>query len=121
MMPPQPGYYYPPQYGNNMAPSVAAAPFYPGSQQPQGQNYNQGGPPPQAPPVQTTDPNAGSSTLVAQDVGGTVYFYDASQIPTYPTYPNYNAPAYAPNMAMGMSPAPEGYYYNQTAPGMPPY
>lgn len=121
MMPPQPGYYYPPQYGNNMAPSAAAAPFYPGPQQPQGQNYNQGGPPPQAPPAQTADPSGGSSTLVAQDVGGTVYFYDASQIPTYPTYPNYSAPAYAPNMAMGMSPAPEGYYYNQAASGMPPY
>lgn len=120
MMPPQPGYYYPPHYGNNMGPSAAAPSFYPGAQQNQGVNYSQGGQG-QAPPVPTTDQGGGSSTLVAQDVNGTVYFYDATQIPTYPTYPAYNNPGYAPNVAMGMSPTPEGYYYNQAAPGMPPY
>ncbi|KAJ4396565.1 hypothetical protein N0V93_000785 [Gnomoniopsis smithogilvyi] len=120
MMPPQPSYYYPPQYSNNMTPSAAAPPFYPGAQQNQGMNYNQSSQG-QAPPPQTTDQGGGPSTLVAQDVNGTVYFYDAAQIPTYPTYPAYNTPGYAPNMAMGMSPAPEGYYYNQAPPGMPPY
>ncbi|CAN8106207.1 unnamed protein product [Discula destructiva] len=122
MMPPQPGYYYPPQYGNNMAPSSTAPPFYGGPQQSQGPNYNPGGQT-QAPPMQNADQSGAPPTLVAQDVNGTVYFYDASQIPTYPTYPAFNAPGYAPNMqpnmAMGMSPAPEGYYYNQAASGMP--
>lgn len=123
MMPPQQGYYYPqpPQpYGNNMAPTAAAAPFYPGPQQPQGMDYGQGGQG-EAPPGQTSGQAGGPSTLVAQDVNGTVYYYDASQIPTYPAYPNYGAPGYAQNMGMGMSPAPEGYYYNQAAPGMAPY
>lgn len=123
MMPPQQGFYYPQQYGNNMAPSPAAPPFYPGAQPPppQGMNYNQGG---QGEPssVPATAQGGGSSTLVAQDVNGTVYFYDASQIPTYPTYPSYNAPGYTPNMGMGMQQqGPEGYYYNQAAPGMAPY
>lgn len=127
MMPPQQGYYYPQQYGNNMAPSPAAPPFYPGAQPPPppppppGMNYNHGGQG-EAPSVSSTGQGGGSSTLVAQDVNGTVYFYDASQIPTYPTYPAYSGPGYAPNMGMGMQQqGPEGYYYNQAAPGMAPY
>ncbi|KAF3760563.1 hypothetical protein M406DRAFT_295918 [Cryphonectria parasitica EP155] len=119
----QQGYYYPqpPQpYANNMASPAAAPPFYPGGPQAQAMNYGQGGQG-EGPPVQANTQGGGSSTLVAQDVNGTVYYYDASQIPTYPTYPAYGAPGYAPNMTMGMSPAPEGYYYNQAAQGMTPY
>ncbi|KAJ0119323.1 hypothetical protein J7T55_013561 [Diaporthe amygdali] len=108
MMPPQQGYYYPPPYGNNMAPSAAAPPFYPGTQQPQQVNYNQSG---------QGDPSGASQALVAQESGGCVYYYDASQIPTYPNYPAYAAPGYG----MGMSPGPDGFYYNQAAPGMAPY
>lgn len=116
MMPPQQqGYYYPQPYGNNMTTPTAAPPFYPGAQQPQGMGYNQGTPG-EAPPVQSTGQGGPSATLVAQDVNGTVYYYDATQIPTYPTYPTYNAPGYAPSMGMG-----DGYYYNQAAPGMAPY
>lgn len=113
MMPPQHGYYYPQQYGNNMAPPATSSTFYPGPQPP-ALGYNQGG---QGEAPQAGTQGSGPSTLVAQDVNGTVYFYDASQIPTYPTYPQYGAPEYG----MGMSPGPEGYYYNQPAPAMVPY
>lgn len=119
-MMPQQGYYYPQPYANNMAPAAAAPHFYPGAQQPQGMNFNQAGQADPA-PVQSTAQGGSSSTLVAQDVNGTIYYYDASQIPTYPSYPTYTAPGYAPGMPMGMSPGPEGYYYNQPAPGMAPY
>lgn len=116
MMAPPQGYYYPPQYGNNMAPSAAAPPFYPGTQQPQQMNYNQSG---HGDPSngQGNGQGAASSALVAQESGGCVYYYDASQIPTYPNYPAYAAPGYG----MGMSPGPDGFYYNQAAPGMAPY
>ncbi|KAL1874804.1 hypothetical protein Daus18300_003345 [Diaporthe australafricana] len=116
MMPPPQGYYYPPQYGNNIAPSAAAPPFYPGTQQPQQMNYNQSG---QGDPSggQGSGQGAASAALVAQESGGCVYYYDASQIPTYPNYPAYAAPGYG----MGMSPGPDGFYYNQAAPGMAPY
>lgn len=114
MMPPQQGYYFPQPYGNNMAPPAAAPSFYPGAQPPPAMNYNQGG---QADASQASSQGGGPPTLVAQDVNGTVYFYDASQIPTYPTYPPYGAPGYS----MGMSPGPEGYYYNQPPPAMVPY
>lgn len=99
MVPPQQGYYYPQPYGNNMAPSAAAPSFYPGAQQPPPMNYNQGG---QGEASQAGAPGGGPQTLVAQDVNGTVYYYDASQIPTYPTYPQYGSPGYG----MGMSPGP---------------
>lgn len=120
MMPPQQGYYYPQPYNSNMAPPSTAAPsFYPGTQPPQGLNYSQSSQS-EAASVSATGQSGGSSTLVAQDVNGTIYYYDASQIPTYPSYPSYNA-GYGPGMGMGMSPGPDGYYYNQAAPGMAPY
>lgn len=96
-----------------MAPPATSSTFYPGPQPP-ALGYNQGG---QDEAPQAGTQGSGPSTLVAQDVNGTVYFYDASQIPTYPTYPQYGAPEYG----MGMSPGPEGYYYNQPAPAMVPY
>lgn len=118
MMQPQQGYYYPQPYGNSMTPSAAAPPFYPGAQPPQGLSYNQGSQG-EAPSAQATGQSGGGpSTLVAQDVNGTVYFYDAAQIPTYPTYPGYSQPGYAPSMGMGIAPqqGPDAYYYNQAAP-----
>ncbi|KUI74217.1 hypothetical protein VM1G_09835 [Cytospora mali] len=114
MVPPPQGYYYPQPYGNNMPPSAAAPTFFPGGQPPPAINYNQSG---QGEGSQAGTQGGGPSTLVAQDVNGTVYYYDASQIPTYPSYPQYGAPGYG----MGMSPGPEGYYYNQAAPAMVPY
>lgn len=123
MMSAQQGYYYPQPaqpYGANMTASAAAPPFYPGSQEPQAMNYGQNGQS-EAPPVPGGGQGGGASTLVAQDYNGTVYYYDASQLPAYPTYPAYGAPGYAPSMGMGVSPGPEGYYYNQTASGAAPY
>lgn len=59
--------------------------------------------------------------LVAQEVNGMVYYYDASQIPSV-NYPSYSAPqGYQPSvMGMGgmVTPSPDGFYYPQPAPGM---
>ncbi|KPM35975.1 hypothetical protein AK830_g10600 [Neonectria ditissima] len=119
---PQQGYYYPPNYNNsNMGPSVAAPAFVPGQQGPPGsftpQNQHeqlvQGN-------SQTPAANPG---LVAQEVNGMVYYYDASQLPPpVNNYPTYSTPqAYQPNvMGMGgmMTPSPDTFYYPQQAPGM---
>lgn len=100
MVQPQ-GYYYPPA-----TPYSAAAPaFVPGPQQPQSQG----------------DPGA-AANLVAQEVNGMVYYYDAVQLPQAPNYPQYPpVQGYAaPNDAMSLNgmatPNQEGYYYNQTGP-----
>ncbi|KAK8120755.1 hypothetical protein PG999_004875 [Apiospora kogelbergensis] len=101
MMPQQQhGYFYPPQ-GPYAAP---APPFVPGAQQQQ--------------PQGELDPNgqgAPGSNLVAQEVNGMVYYYDASQLPPpVPAYPPYSAPQVYPG-AMGMNgvvaPPSDGYYY----------
>jgi hypothetical protein len=120
---PQQGYYYPP---SNMGPSAGAPTFIPGQQ----------GPPPPPPPGGFTpqmqheqlaqgNPQGpvGNSNLVAQEVNGMVYYYDASQLPPpVNNYPAYSAPPnYPPNvMNMGgmMTPSPDGFYYAQQAPGM---
>lgn len=104
MMPQQQhGYYYPPQgpYG------APAPPFVPGAQQP--------------PPQSELDPSNGQaapgSNLVAQEVNGMVYYYDASQLPPVPSYPPYSAPQVYPGAGgvMGMNgvvaPPSDGYYY----------
>ncbi|KAF7535773.1 hypothetical protein G7Z17_g13153 [Cylindrodendrum hubeiense] len=117
----QQGYYYPPNYNNpNMGPPVAAPPFVgqqgaPGSFTPQTQHEQ---------PVQVNgQPPASNSNLVAQEVNGMVYYYDASQLPPpVNNYPTYSAPqTYQPNvMGMGgmVTPSPDGFYYAQHAPGM---
>lgn len=117
----QQGYYYPPNYNNsNMGPSVAAPSFVPGQQgapgsfTPQAQHEQ---------PVQGNgQPPAPNPNLVAQEVNGMVYYYDASQLPPVNNYPTYSAPpAYQPNvMGMGgmVTPSPDGFYYAQQAPGM---
>lgn len=122
-MPPQQNYYYPP---SNMGPSAGAPAFVPGQQ----------GPPPPPPPpgsytpqthheqlVQGNPPGpVGNPNLVAQEVNGMVYYYDASQLPPPVTnYPAYSAPpSYPPVMNMGgmMTPSPDGFYYAQQTPGM---
>ncbi|KAK7429598.1 hypothetical protein QQZ08_003793 [Neonectria magnoliae] len=119
---PQQGYYYPPNYNNsNMGPSVAAPAFVPGQQGPPGsftpQNQHEQ-------LVQGNGQNPASNPgLVAQEVNGMVYYYDASQLPPpVNNYPTYSAPqGYQPNvMGMGgmMTPSPDGFYYPQQAPGM---
>ncbi|KAF5021198.1 hypothetical protein F66182_6787 [Fusarium sp. NRRL 66182] len=119
---PQQGYYYPPNYNNpNMGPSSAAPAFVPG----------QSGPPvsftPQNQPEQPVMPSNGpppasGSNLVAQEVNGMVYYYDASQLPPVNNYSTYSAPqGYQPSvMGMGgmVTPSPDGFYYPQQAPGM---
>ncbi|KAM5352231.1 hypothetical protein ACJ41O_004954 [Fusarium nematophilum] len=119
---PQQGYYYPPNYNTpNMAPSAAAPSFVPGQQGPPG-SYT-----PQNQPEQPVMPNNGQppgtgSNLVAQEVNGMVYYYDASQLPPVNNYPTYSAPqGYQPSvMGMGgmVTPSPDGFYYPQQAPGM---
>ncbi|KAK0388295.1 hypothetical protein NLU13_4540 [Sarocladium strictum] len=105
----QPGYYYPPGYAGppNMPP--AQAPGY-------------------APPVQQHDASAANAqgasggSLVAQEVNGMVYYYDASQLaPPVNPYSDYSASAqpYQPSvMGMGgmVTPSPDGYYYPQGGP-----
>ncbi|KAH6899742.1 CASC3/Barentsz eIF4AIII binding-domain-containing protein [Thelonectria olida] len=122
---PQQGYYYP---HSNMGPSAGAPTFIPGQQGP---------PPPPPPPPGSFTPQmqheqlaqgnpqgpVGNPNLVAQEVNGMVYYYDASQLPPpVNNYPAYSAPPnYPPNvMNMGgmMTPSPDGFYYAQQAPGM---
>jgi hypothetical protein len=122
--PSQQGYYYGPGYsgpnmatpgGGGAAPANAPA-FVPGGQQnmavlEQSAVSGQPGPAP-----------ASSSNLVAQEVNGMVYYYDASQIPAVNSYQPYGNPqGYQPNvMGMGgmVTPSPDGFYYPQPAPGM---
>ncbi|KIH86768.1 hypothetical protein SPBR_08139 [Sporothrix brasiliensis 5110] len=67
--------------------------------------------------------SAGPRNMVAQEVNGMVYYVDASQMPSVPTYPGYaQAPAPQGGFMSGMgtmvTPAPaEGYYYGGQ-PGM---
>ncbi|KAM0344730.1 hypothetical protein ACHAPU_007325 [Fusarium lateritium] len=119
---PQQGYYYPPNYNNpNMGPSSSAPTYVP----------NQPGPPgsftPQNQSEQPVMSNNGAtpasgSNLVAQEVNGMVYYYDASQLPPVNNYSSYSAPqSYQPSvMGMGgmVTPSPDGFYYPQQPSGM---
>lgn len=104
MMPPQQNFYYPQQYSSGMAPQ--APPFVSASSQ---QNFS-------APPQQSDA--AQPANLVAQEVNGMVYYYDASQIPAVATFPAYPPPQSYPmqqvNMGGMMTPSPDGFYYPQT-------
>lgn len=103
MMPPQQNFYYPQQYNSGMAPQ--APPFVSAASQ---QTFT--APPPQADPAQ-------ANSLVAQEVNGMVYYYDASQIPAVATFPAYQPPQPYPmqqvNMGGMMTPSPDGFYYSQ--------
>ncbi|OTA84026.1 hypothetical protein M434DRAFT_83517 [Hypoxylon sp. CO27-5] len=109
MVPPQQGYYYSAPY-----PSATAPTFVPGAQQGQPQG-------------ETPQPNGQStpnSNLVAQEVNGMVYYYDASQLPPMAAYTPYPAPqGYPmPGGVVGMNgmvtPSPDGYYFPPSAPGV---
>jgi hypothetical protein len=110
---PQPGYFYGPGY---TAPSMGAPPAAPPFL-PSGQHGMAGGYPPQNPEVPPSGPN-----LVAQEVNGMVYYYDASQVPPVNNYQQYPAPQGYQQGVMGMNgmmpPSPDGFFYNQPAPGM---
>ncbi|KAI1380911.1 CASC3/Barentsz eIF4AIII binding-domain-containing protein [Hypoxylon crocopeplum] len=117
MMQPQQGYYYPSApYPATMGPSASAPAFVPGAQQAPSQGE-----------AATSQPNGQgtpNSNLVAQEVNGMVYYYDASQLPPMNAYPSYPAPQGYP-MAGGMvgmngmvTPSPDGYYYPPSGPGV---
>ncbi|KAG5920261.1 hypothetical protein E4U53_003933 [Claviceps sorghi] len=122
---PQQGYYYPPGYSApNMAPS-GPAPGYVNGGPPAGvpSGFVPQGQPEPGPSAQAQGPSASSnSNLVAQEVNGMVYYYDASQIPPVNSYPPYPGPQnYQPGvMGVGgmVTPSPDGFYYPQHASGM---
>lgn len=119
---PQQGYYYPPNYNNpSMGPASAAPPFVPGQPGPPGSFTPQNQP--EQPVMPNNGPPPGSGpNLVAQEVNGMVYYYDASQLPPVNSYSTYSAPqSYQPSvMGMGgmVTPSPDGFYYPQQASGM---
>ncbi|KAL7909691.1 CASC3/Barentsz eIF4AIII binding domain-containing protein [Trichoderma velutinum] len=121
---PQQGYYYPHGYSGPSMPAsaVTAPPFIP-----QGQPGMPGSFTPQNPVEQlgvgvTGPPAPPNTNLVAQEVNGMVYYYDASQLPSVNSYQPYPASQpYQPSvMGMGgmVTPSPDGFYYPQPAPGM---
>ncbi len=119
VMQPQQGFYYPQNFNSSMEPSGAAPSFVP-AQPPQQTSF---------PPVTQQDnggSQAGVPNLVAQEVNGMVYYYDATQIPAVATFPAYQQPQSYPMqqaggvMGMGgmMTPSPDGFYYPQPAQGV---
>ncbi|CAJ2502829.1 Uu.00g102230.m01.CDS01 [Anthostomella pinea] len=109
MMQPQQGYYYPTApYTGAMAPTPGAPPFVPGIQQGQQPQSEASG-------TQSNEQPASNSNLVAQEVNGMVYYYEASQLPPIASYPPYPAPQGYPMPNVGMNgmvtPSPDGYYY----------
>jgi hypothetical protein len=110
---PPPGYFYGQGYtAPSMGAPAVAPPFIPS-----GQPGMAGGYPPQNPEV----PPAGSN-LVAQEVNGMVYYYDASQMAPANPYQQYPQSQGYQQGVMGMNgmvpPSPDGFFYNQPAPGM---
>jgi hypothetical protein len=123
MVPPQQGFYYPPAYPGAGAPSVGAPNFVPDSQQAQAASYpqqqQQSG---DAAGAQANNQGVSGPNLVAQEVNGMVYYYDATQLPAVPSYPAYPPPqAYVPgvmNMGGMVSPSPDAFYYPPAPAGM---
>lgn len=116
-------YYYPGQYsGNNMAPSATAPSFVPSGQPGQGQGFPQQAQSDTAAAQANGQPPNGPN-LVAQEVNGMVYYYDAIQMPPMNAYQGYQAPppqfgSGVGNMGGMVTPSPDGFYYQQPAPGM---
>lgn len=112
MMQSQQGFYYPQQFNNGMAPQAPV--FHPGQQQQA--SFSQ---PTQQDPA-AAQQNA-PANLVAQEVNGMVYYYDATQIPAVATFPAYQAPPSYPMQPVGgvvgmggmITPSPDGFYYPQ--------
>ncbi|KAI9743904.1 MAG: hypothetical protein M1818_002638 [Claussenomyces sp. TS43310] len=119
IMPPQQGFYYGPSFNSGMAPQAPA--YVPVAQQPSSLSQ----------PNQQQDPAAAQQSvpanLVAQEVNGMVYYYDATQIPAVATFPAYQAPQPYPIQQVGgvvgmggmMTPSPDGFYsYPQATQGV---
>jgi hypothetical protein len=120
MQPPQ-GYFYPQSFNQSMAPPGGAPPFVPSQPQQQQASFHQGG--------QQSDNAAsqqGVQNLVAQEVNGMVYYYDATQIPAVASFPSYQQPQSYPMQQIGgvaglggmMTPSPDGFYYPQPPQGV---
>ncbi|RDA89965.1 hypothetical protein CP533_6673 [Ophiocordyceps camponoti-saundersi (nom. inval.)] len=116
--PTQQGFYYPQAFAGHvppMAPSAAAAPpFVPG-----GQHGFAGQAEHRANVPQTASATAANSNLVAQEVNGMVYYYDTSQMQTFPSYAGHQG--FQPGvMGMGgmVTPSPDGFFYPPHAPGV---
>ncbi|KAI1093162.1 CASC3/Barentsz eIF4AIII binding-domain-containing protein [Rostrohypoxylon terebratum] len=116
MIQPQQGYYYPSgPYPGPLPPSAAAPTFVPGTQQGQPQG--------ETPASQANGQGNPGSNLVAQEVNGMVYYYDASQLPpmatySYPAPQGYPMPGGVVGMNGMVTPSPDGYYYPQSGPGV---
>ncbi|KAJ9156160.1 Titin [Pleurostoma richardsiae] len=122
MAQPQQGYFYPPPpFGGSMPPSATAPAFVPGPPQGPPTNYPQ---PSQgdAPSAQQNGQALPGPNLVAQEVNGMVYYYDAAQLPAVTGYPSYSGPpGYVPGVVgMGgmVTPSPDAFYYPQPAQGV---
>jgi hypothetical protein len=127
VMQPAQGYYYPQQgFNPSMGPSAGAAPFAPSQQQQQPQPQPQPPPSFNQPGQQSDASQPGTQNLVAQEVNGMVYYYDAAQIPAVATFPAYPAHQPYPMQPVGgvvgmggmMTPSPDGFYYPQPAQGV---
>lgn len=103
-----PQQYYYPQAFNPAGTGGVAPTFIPQQQQPT------------FPPNNVSIDN--TPNLVAQEVNGMVYYYDAAQVPVVSTtFPTYQAPPSYPMQQMGgimgmggmMTPSPDGFYYPQ--------
>jgi len=120
VMQPSQGYYYPQNFNPAMGSSGGAPPFIP-QQPPQQQS-----PFPQNSPQADVGNAASVQNLVAQEVNGMVYYYDAAQIPAVGPFPAYQAPPSYPMQQVGgvvgmggmMTPSPDGFYYPQPPQGV---
>lgn len=125
VMQPAQGYYY--QQGFNH-PMGASGPTQsiPGQQPPQHAPSQQAASFGQ--PGQPSDAAQGGAppNLVAQEVNGMVYYYDAAHIPAVASFPAYAAPQAYPLQPVGgvvgmggmMTPSPDGFYYPQGTQGV---
>lgn len=121
----QQAYYYHHQqsYPTAMGPVAGGAPaFVPSGQDPQAMPYAQAPAPEPAAGAAGGGPASGGSRLISQDIGGTMYYFDPSQLPpmaTYPPYPSaqgYVLPGYGVN---GMTtPNPDVMFYSQPGAGL---
>lgn len=118
--PPPQGYYYPQTFNPAMAQPAGAPPPYISTQPQQQQSYPQTA---QQPDQSTSQ---GTTNLVAQEVNGMVYYYDAAQIPNVNSFPTYQPPPSYPMQQVGgvvgmggmMTPSPDGFYYPQAQQGV---
>jgi hypothetical protein len=121
MQPPPQGYYYPQTFNPAMAPPGGAPPPYISAQSQQQQQYPQG-----AQQSDNNGPQGAPQNLVAQEVNGMVYYYDAAQIPPVAAFPSYQPPPSYPMQQVGgvvgmggmMTPSPDGFYYPQAPQGV---